>query len=143
MERVRGTLTRSYYRDTHLAVLVYDVSNVESLFRLREWISETNDNSPGARFVLIGNKYDKPPDMAEDMPETFAHEYNIECHFKVSTKESDEVVSIFHSLVCDLYQRSNFNCTSSFQLVTTTPTRDTAPILPPPEEGNTHRRKCC
>ena len=139
MERVRGTLTRSYYRDTHLAALVYDVSNVESLFRLREWMSETKDTSPGARFILIGNKYDKPVDMTEDMPEAFAHEYDIKAHFKVSAKESNEVATIFHSLVCDLYQRSSCTYTSSFQLVT--PTQDTAQLLPP-DGSDTHRR-CC
>ena len=52
-------ITRSYYKNSVCAFVVYDISNRESFQNISQWIEDVQDNSPKTiTFVLIGNKID-------------------------------------------------------------------------------------
>ncbi|CAB3221264.1 unnamed protein product [Arctia plantaginis] len=59
-ERYR-TLTSSFYRDAHGAILVYDVSEPRTLTKLNEWAEELQVYSTKKNIVclVVGNKIDK------------------------------------------------------------------------------------
>nr|XP_032516059.1 ras-related protein Rab-18 [Danaus plexippus plexippus] len=59
-ERYR-TLTNSFYRDAHGAILVYDVSEPKTLQKLSEWVDELQVYSTKKNIVclVVGNKIDK------------------------------------------------------------------------------------
>ena len=54
-------LNRMYLRDANAALIVYDVTNKESLDRAKVWIEELRDTSPSELIIfLCGNKLDAP-----------------------------------------------------------------------------------
>lgn len=59
-ERFR-TLTPSYYRDAQGAILVYDVSNMNTFSKLETWLNELETYSTKSNIakMVVGNKIDK------------------------------------------------------------------------------------
>lgn len=54
-------LNRMYLRDAHVALVVYDVSNEDSLQVASEWIDELRNTAPSELLIcLCGNKIDAP-----------------------------------------------------------------------------------
>lgn len=52
-------LAHMYYRDTHVALLVYDITNAESFTALKEWHRELTERGPkNVLTVCVGNKID-------------------------------------------------------------------------------------
>lgn len=59
-ERFAG-ITRAYYRDADGILIVYDVTNNDSLLSLDRWIDDLNNNaSKSCRKILLCNKVDLP-----------------------------------------------------------------------------------
>ena len=57
-ERFRH-VTRSYYRDIHGAIIVYDITDSESFKNVKHWIQDLGQNAPEKIVkILIGNKVD-------------------------------------------------------------------------------------
>jgi len=53
------SITRSYYRGAHGALLVYDITRRETFNHLRSWLSEVREHSNKEMIImLIGNKND-------------------------------------------------------------------------------------
>ena len=53
------SITRSYYRSTAGALLVYDITNKDSFNHLSEWVNEARFNgNTDMAITLIGNKSD-------------------------------------------------------------------------------------
>ena len=54
-----ASITRSYYRGSVGALLVYDVTKRQSFNHLKIWLSEARRNAPSVLvMILIGNKCD-------------------------------------------------------------------------------------
>jgi Ras-related protein Rab-2A len=52
------SIVRSYYRDTGLVLLVYDVSNSRSFTSLNKWLEDIKDMANSPHIILVGNKSD-------------------------------------------------------------------------------------
>lgn len=53
------SITRSYYRSSAGALLVYDITRRESFSHLGRWLEEAKQNgNPNMVFILVGNKCD-------------------------------------------------------------------------------------
>jgi small GTP-binding protein len=49
----------NFYRDAHAALVVFDVTSVQSFQKIREWIDELNATMPDSFIVIVvGNKID-------------------------------------------------------------------------------------
>lgn len=59
-QEVYKSITRSYYRGTIGAVLVYDISSRNSFNNVLKWIEETRTYATNERIsiLLVGNKAD-------------------------------------------------------------------------------------
>ena len=55
-------MTSLYYKDAESALLIYDVSNSETLESLYFWVKELNQNIEQTNFIIsvAGNKCDLP-----------------------------------------------------------------------------------
>lgn len=64
-------ISRAFYRGADLAILVYDITNYESLVSLKEWWSQFFEHchveAPG--LVIVGNKMDKDAERCIDLEE--------------------------------------------------------------------------
>lgn len=48
-----------YYRGAHAAIIVYDITNMDSFHRAKEWIKELQRNGgPNIVLAFVGNKVD-------------------------------------------------------------------------------------
>lgn len=101
-ERFR-TLTSSYYRGAHGAILMYDATNRESFDHLEFWLSEINQhaNTPGIVKMLVGSKLDAPRDsitVPRVEGEIFAIEHSM-LFYEISSKEGFGVNECFKELI--------------------------------------------
>lgn len=66
-----NSISQAFYRGTDVVVLVYDITNYESLLSLREWfkkfITHCHVDKPGV--VIVGNKSDRQKDRVVDKEE--------------------------------------------------------------------------
>ena len=61
IEKFRGSIPTNYFRFCQGVILIYDISNLTSLYDLEEWISDAHQKTaedPGITYAMIGNKGD-------------------------------------------------------------------------------------
>ncbi|KAH3767355.1 Rab family GTPase [Pelomyxa schiedti] len=54
-------VTRSYLRDTVVALLVYDITSMDSFHAVQFWLSQLNDTGGAKVLMVLGNKLDCEP----------------------------------------------------------------------------------
>jgi GTPase SAR1 family protein len=71
----------SHYQGAHGALLVFDLSDLNSFVRAKQWIAELSDNTPeSCKMALVTNKCDLPEDMHqvdETAVRVFAHQNSL------------------------------------------------------------------
>ena len=95
------SITRSYYRNTSCALLVYDITSRRTFESLNNWLEDARNFGNGAmRFVLVGNKADSEGErqVRREEGEEFARA-NAMLFFEVSAKETLNVSKMFELLV--------------------------------------------
>ena len=101
-ERYRS-LAPMYYRDTVVALIVYDITNYESWSELEYWVDELCKNTTNTTIILIGNKYDLVDNMKINLNEidefTKLNE-NVK-HIFFSAKNDDNCNKILDLIVKD------------------------------------------
>lgn len=91
------SITRTYYKNSACAVLVYDISRKESFENLKSWLEECKTNSQrNIVIVLIGNKYDlgDKREISTEEGRKFAEENDL-IFFECSAKTGHNVESAF------------------------------------------------
>eukprot|EP01091_Cochliopodium_minus_P018754 TRINITY_DN7687_c0_g1_i1.p1 TRINITY_DN7687_c0_g1~~TRINITY_DN7687_c0_g1_i1.p1 ORF type:complete len:177 (-),score=26.81 TRINITY_DN7687_c0_g1_i1:99-629(-) len=98
-ERYRS-LTPMYYRGALAALVVFDVSNLDSFKRCKEWINELKED-PSCKdilIVLVGNKCDiEKRVISKEQAEVFANEENI-AYFDTSAKDNINIDLAFNHI---------------------------------------------
>jgi len=62
-------LNRMYIRDAHAAIVVYDITNENSLEQAEKWIEEIKEAAPTEVIIaLAGNKMDAKPNSHKITP---------------------------------------------------------------------------
>ena len=101
------TITRQFYRKVDGAILVYDITDRQSLNDLKNvWIPELNANvSRTCQLILVGNKSDLKDDpnykdhiVPKEDGENVAREYAT-LFVEASAKNSENVKNLFEELV--------------------------------------------
>lgn len=112
-ERFRN-ITKSYYKNTHGILLVYDVTNMISLHNLNKWLKEIDEytkNHDKIPIILIGNKKDNDN---EEIDINYINSYinnNIICDNNISkkciycsAKDGSNINKIFTLLVNEIFK---------------------------------------
>lgn len=97
------SLVELYYKDSVAAILVYDVSNKESLESLDYWVKELEVNVDNSNFIIsvAGNKCDLSNEMKKVSytdGKNFCKEKDISIFYETSAKSSVGVKELFTSL---------------------------------------------
>jgi len=101
-ERYR-TITTSYFRGANGIFLVYDITNQESFFNVRNWMKCISEHaSDQVQCILIGNKADMEDkrQVEVDQGESLAEEYGIP-FFETSAMNNMNVSEAFTQLIDD------------------------------------------
>lgn len=101
------SLVKSYYRDTCIVFLVYDVSNMFTFISLNTWYKDIADLSNNPRIILIGNKCDLTEDRQVSFEEghQFARDNNmpfIETSAKLAQNIDDAFLMIVDKTLQDI-----------------------------------------
>ena len=87
-ERFRG-ITKMYYRDSHAAIVVYDITSSESFEIATKWVQELRDNVSKIEILLAGNKSDLEEERIVNLEEVEAFASKHEVTFcEVSAKNN-------------------------------------------------------
>ena len=103
------SMAQLYYKDAVAAILVYDVSNPETLESLDYWVKELNDNVDNNNFIIsiAGNKSDLPPESKKlnyNDGKNFCKEKDIPIFYETSAKTGVGVKELFTSLAQKVYE---------------------------------------
>ena len=91
------SITRSYYRNVNLVIMVYDVNNQESFISLKKWIGEVenNTNNRDVRVILVGNKIDLPNRRVSKLEGVeFAYRHGF-LFIEINARDNDLVNKLF------------------------------------------------
>ena len=105
------SITRTYYKNTVCAIVVYDISNRESFDNVINWIEDCKLNSPKSVFItLVGNKCDLEEERQVSTEEgsEFATRYGLS-FFETSAKNTVNIEEIFNNSVDFIAERINKN----------------------------------
>ena len=94
------SITRSYYRNTIVAFLVYDITKIKSFENIKNWLDETlTFGHKNIYLVLIGNKLDLKNERVVKFNEgkKFAKEYDMD-FYEVSAKSGEFVEETFEEV---------------------------------------------
>ena len=90
------SLASMYYRGAAAALVVYDITSLDSFDRAKYWIRELMANSPETIITLVGNKCDLEEQRRVSRED--AKKYADECgllHFEASAKDGTRVQAVF------------------------------------------------
>ncbi|KAM3588162.1 uncharacterized protein V6R79_022976 [Siganus canaliculatus] len=110
-ERFR-TITQSYYRSAHGAIIAYDITRRCTFDSVTHWIKEVElYGATNVVLVLIGNKCDLEPERQVLFEEAcnLAKEKGILAALETSAKESQNVEEAFMMMARELLARNGLN----------------------------------
>ena len=102
-------ITRTYYKNTVCALVVYDISNRNSFNNVSSWIEDCRYNSPKTIFmVLVGNKSDLNDQRKVSLEEgqQMARNNNL-MFFETSAKSGENVDKIFEESAKEIDKKIN------------------------------------
>ena len=104
------SITRSYYKNTACAIIVYEISNKKSFENISSWIEECKNTAPKSiLMVLVGNKCDLDNrEVTEEEGREFA-EKNGMIFFETSAKTGKNVEELFKESVKVIDQKIKEN----------------------------------
>ena len=109
-ERFRN-VTKSYFQSSHGFVLVYDITDRDSLDKTNFWIEQIKSNGrENPKIILVGNKCDliNERQVSIEEGENFAKKHNIK-FFEASAKDGTNVNELFFYLANEIYQDDKLN----------------------------------
>ncbi|KAJ3380614.1 Ras- protein Rab-18 [Lobulomyces angularis] len=103
-ERFRS-LTSSYYRNTQGVVLVFDVTNKQSLLNLESWRKEVEYYNSGVVTMIIANKIDQPErQVSREEGEMMAYNFGA-LYIETSAKTNQGIIDSFKELTEKIVER--------------------------------------
>lgn len=82
------SLTRNFFQNSDGAIVVYDVNDRISFYKVKEWMeSVLNNSGENVKMALVGNKIDLEREVTFSEGREFANFYNM-MYFETSAKEN-------------------------------------------------------
>ena len=104
-------ITRTYFKNTVCALVVYDISNRNSFNNVSSWIEDCRYNSPKTIFmVLVGNKSDLADkrQVSTEEGRELAEKYEMK-FYETSAKTGENVNDIFNDSVDEIAKKMDQN----------------------------------
>ncbi|CAB4383980.1 unnamed protein product [Rhizophagus irregularis] len=94
------SLAQMYYRNAHVAVVVYDVTNMDSFNRAKSWIKELNNQANSNIIIaLLGNKIDlSRRQVSTEIAKNYALEFGL-LFYEISARKDHGIREVFTKIV--------------------------------------------
>jgi len=105
-QEVYRSLIQSFYRNSSLAMMVYEIDKKETFDNLNNWYNEIKEQSnPDIKIFLIGNKSDLEDDrkISREEANAFVQEHNIDFFIETSAKTGFNAQNVFLEAAKILY----------------------------------------
>ncbi|KAK8805658.1 hypothetical protein WA158_002314 [Blastocystis sp. Blastoise] len=102
-EKYQG-LTKMYYRQTDVALIVYDITSQDSFNKAKKWYTELKEqNNTNSMVILLGNRSDleQHRKVATSMGRNFAALNNL-YFYETSAKTGDNIDEVVHFIITTL-----------------------------------------
>ncbi len=98
------SITRSYFRGSHCAILVFDLTVKQSFDNLILWYNDIKENTKeSTKIILVGNKSDLPNRKISSVDALqFANAKNMK-YIETSAKKGINIHNLFNSAISDIY----------------------------------------
>ena len=98
------SLVQGFYRNTSLAILVYDVSSEKSFEGLELWLRDIQQHTePDLPIFIIGNKCDLDKNVSDENAQNFATSNRAKYYNECSAKSGQNIDKIFYEAAKYLY----------------------------------------
>jgi small GTP-binding protein len=106
------SLSRSYYRKSHAAIVVFDINDEKSFESLETWINFYRENKEPLMkdmLYLVGNKIDIGKKVISDKEaKKYLKENDLKKYYKTSAKNGDNVDKLFEEIAKDLFENYKY-----------------------------------
>ena len=105
-QEVYRSLIQSFYRNSSLAMIVYEIDKKETFENLNNWYNEIKEQSnPDIKIFLIGNKSDLEDNrkISREEANTFVQDHNIDFFIETSAKTGFNAQNVFLEAAKMLY----------------------------------------
>jgi small GTP-binding protein len=107
------SLAPMYYRSASAALLIFDVTNKNSLENLKNWHQEICEKAPtGITVYVVGNKIDAAKDrvVSSDAGRAMAQQLGAPYYFEVSAKTGEGINNLFNKVAeADVKQETSID----------------------------------
>ena len=102
------SLIKSYYHMGKGFVIVFDLSNDDSLNAVKFWIEDVKENVQKPKFIILGNKDDlqKSKKLSDDIIKNQLDNYKDVIYIKTSAKKNINIKEAFEKMI-DLLENEN------------------------------------
>lgn len=99
------SITDSYYKHSIGYILVFDLSERETFFNLKNWKSKIDSKCSEKNIgILVGNKSDLNKEVSKDEIAEFVKDNNL-IYIETSAKKNINIDSIFKLLINEIYNK--------------------------------------
>ncbi len=101
------TVTKQFYKDSHGALIIYDITKKETFEKINSWLNELSELSPPDIIIfIIGNKNDLNQKREVNFNETkiFSENNHISV-YEVSAKNGNNVDAVFQVLSNKIFEK--------------------------------------
>ena len=105
------SITRSYYKNTVCALVVYDISNRETFMKVTDWIEDCKSQAPKSlNIILVGNKKDLSDkrEVSFEEGQDLAEKNKIP-FYETSAKTGENVENVFIKSANEILKKINEN----------------------------------
>ncbi|VDN03859.1 unnamed protein product [Thelazia callipaeda] len=133
-----------YYRSSHGALLIYDITDVHSFEKVKMWVNELKRMlGDEVYLIIIGNKLDLERNRNVDKNEATEYARSIDAgYFETSAKDNIGVIQAFDHLVKGLIERANLSSLEGVEKMSHYGTRGRSDLLVT-DDAAPDKKFCC
>ena len=117
------SMVRVFYKGSHAAFLVFNITKKETFERLQEWIKDIRENAlPDVRIILLGNMKDEEVrrQVSFEDAKNLAEKNQLAGYYETSAKTGEAIVDAFTNMAKILFLNSGGNKGAAMPLSDTT-----------------------
>ena len=138
-EEMYRSLVQGFYRNTSLAIIVYDISRKKSFEALEIWLKDLRQHTEeGIPVFIVGNKMDLQKDISTEEAKMFSVSNRTKFFTECSAKTGENVKDIFFKAAQYLYDTYKV-----YQNQNKVPMSNRLKLDPNTTPENTKKKKCC